>query len=352
MFEQVSQSVVAISFPDGRFNGTGFFISSDGYLLTCWHVIEPMDINSIHVRLPPNGTLVPALYITHDVNLDIAILKTPGAIQHSVMLGSQFTPGDSGWSFGFKCIEEFSGHPIHGIITGEAFRKRDLGHLETLVLTHADIQAGMSGAPLLNERTGYVIGIITSAFADTGTGYATKISDIGTVWEPINDYIVQDKQYLKNRLILNDLGVTSYLWETCHYLQFTLSNPGDGIFFVDRFTLNVLRAVPCESIHAPCEGKILVPFEFEILLTPEKASYIITEDFFVYGKGDIDLFKLKLTSNQNYSYEIQVQVEWHSEGENVLQKIDSKIHTISFQIHDIVKAINVLENNINSNSDE
>ncbi|MFP4103025.1 hypothetical protein [Coleofasciculus sp.] len=42
-WEQVKRATVAIAAAeDGIIRGTGFFVSSDGYLLTCAHVVEAL----------------------------------------------------------------------------------------------------------------------------------------------------------------------------------------------------------------------------------------------------------------------------------------------------------------------
>jgi len=155
-----------------------------------------------------------------------------------------------------------------------------------------------------------------------------------------NIYIENDVQ---TGLILDDLGVDSPLWDRTHFLRFTLSNPGDGILFVDSILLKILRATPCDLLRAPCAGAILKMFEFEVDLAPDQTDYLVCEDFFVYKKGDIDGFRLKLTSAQDYTYDVQVEIEWHSVSDINRQKAVSKIHTISFYPKDIDAAMIALK---------
>lgn len=148
---------------------------------------------------------------------------------------------------------------------------------------------------------------------------------------------------VQSDLILDDLGIDSPLWDREHYFRFTLSNPGEGILFVDCLLLRVLCAVPCDLLRTPCEGAILKMFEFEVCLTPEQTDYLVCEDFFVYKKGDIDGFRLKLTSDQDYTYDVQLEVEWHSVSSVNHQKAVSKIHTISFYPRDTGAAMTALK---------
>src|SRR5262249_42635312 len=63
---------------DGRLlaGGTGFFVSANGYVLTCWHVVAPPNVQNLRLRLS-NGSECPVEGIVAFSALeDWALLKT------------------------------------------------------------------------------------------------------------------------------------------------------------------------------------------------------------------------------------------------------------------------------------
>ena len=80
-----------------RVSGTGFFITSDGYMLTCFHVVT----NAARIVVGTKRGVLPAQMVQSDEDNDIALLKVEGnftalplAASNSVNLGeSVFTIG-------------------------------------------------------------------------------------------------------------------------------------------------------------------------------------------------------------------------------------------------------------------
>lgn len=174
VFEAVKESVVEIvslsNFEDSS-NGSGFIISTDGYVITNGHVVG--SANTITVNLY-NGDTVQASLVGKDSITDIAVIKleredksikykpisfgsTSDLVigQKAIAIGSPF---GFGWSMSVGVISGLnrlviptSGNPIPNMIQ-----------------TDASINPGNSGGPLIDGH-GEVIGLVTAISSTTGT---------------------------------------------------------------------------------------------------------------------------------------------------------------------------------------
>ena len=150
--------------------GSGFFISSDGLIVTNYHVIE--DASIIIVSLY-DGSVYEAGLVGADSENDIAVIKISPTADADI---SVLSFGDSeSLVVGQKVIA--IGNPfgydrtmVTGIISGLSRPIRDESGtvLLGMVQTSAPINPGNSGGPLLNTA-GEVIGINTSIYSTSGT---------------------------------------------------------------------------------------------------------------------------------------------------------------------------------------
>jgi len=142
----------------GFSTGTGFFVTSNGYMVTNYHVIE--DATSVTVVSPAEKKEFPAAIVEMDPANDIAILKID-ARTSAIPIASNFTgaKGDEVLTLGFPLVT----------LQGQE-QKATFGRINALSGIQSDIrfvqvdvpiQPGNSGGPLLNTR-GEVIGIVTA----------------------------------------------------------------------------------------------------------------------------------------------------------------------------------------------
>lgn len=171
--------------------GTGFFISSDGIIMTNRHVV-PYDTTSVSVTLADGTTYnnVKVLGQTSSSSpLDIAFLKvtdlkgkkiTPVTLADS----SKVQVGDKVVAIG-NALGQFQNTVTSGIISGfgrDVVAGDNSGssaeNLTDLFQTDAAINEGNSGGPLVN-LDGEVIGINTATAGDgaQGIGFAIPIND-------------------------------------------------------------------------------------------------------------------------------------------------------------------------------
>lgn len=177
-FEAVQKSTVRIKDKEGKTCGTGFFVSREGHLLTCAHVVRDAGgWKNVRVIDQP----VTCLYEGDPERDDFSLLQVEDAVVAAAEFGKDFDPGDEFLSFGFS-NDEFYGAPIRGEITAFA-RCGALGDQKLIRLeTFSDaqrIEGGQSGAPVFVYQKGKykVIGLIVAS-EDLNGGLAIPNSTI------------------------------------------------------------------------------------------------------------------------------------------------------------------------------
>lgn len=162
-------------------SGTGFFISSDGYLLTNYHLVA----SAAKVMVRMAGSDKPARIVRTDAGNDLALLKIPGNFE-AIPLGDagRVTVGASVMTIGYPNIQ------IQG--ASAKFTKGEISSLtgfqddSRLFQISVPIQPGNSGGPLIDDR-GNVVGITNAQLSalrmiaisgaiPQNVNYAVKIS--------------------------------------------------------------------------------------------------------------------------------------------------------------------------------
>lgn len=170
--------------------GSGFIISSDGYVLTNNHVID--GATSIKVQLLGSKEPLSAKVIGTDAELDLAVLKIEASQDLQVIpLGDsdQILTGD--WVVAIGNPYGLDHTVTMGVISAKGRPLTIEDHqFKNLLQTDASINPGNSGGPLLNLK-GEVIGINTAVnVAGQGLGFAIPIN---TVQEVLQELINQGK---------------------------------------------------------------------------------------------------------------------------------------------------------------
>jgi len=155
IIENSIQSVVTIRTDSGQ--GTGFIITSNGYIVTNAHVLAD-DSGRLATgieAITSQQTRLSADFIGFDSLLDIALLKISG--QHETLdLGNsnKIQVGEKVIAIGNPLGLQFS--VSQGIIS--AIHRSGINGIDAYIQTDAALNPGNSGGPLINKK-GEVIGI-------------------------------------------------------------------------------------------------------------------------------------------------------------------------------------------------
>jgi serine protease Do len=154
--------------PPSQGIGSGFIVSSDGYVLTNAHVVS--DTSEVTVRLTDRREF-PAKVIGVDKGSDVALIKIQATGLPTVRLGdpSKLKPGQ--WAIAIGSPFGFENSVTAGVIsaTGRPLNDGSGSSYVTFIQTDAAVNPGNSGGPLFNID-GEVIGINSQIYSRTG-GY-------------------------------------------------------------------------------------------------------------------------------------------------------------------------------------
>ncbi|MEI7765276.1 MAG: trypsin-like peptidase domain-containing protein [bacterium] len=163
--------------------GSGFFVTSDGLIVTNKHVVDQKDVD--YTVFTNDGKKHSATVIARDSVLDIALIKITGNGYPYLNLGDSDTlqVGQSVVAIG-NALGEFRNTVSVGVVSGLArsiTAGDNLGNSETLdkvIQTDAAINPGNSGGPLL-DLSGDVIGVdVAVAQGSQSVGFALPINTV------------------------------------------------------------------------------------------------------------------------------------------------------------------------------
>ena len=150
---------------DAQSLGSGFIISSDGYILTNNHVIKGAD--EIVVRLSDRRELVAKL-VGADERSDLAVLKIPADNLPIVKIGKSKELKVGQWVLAIGSPFGFDHSATAGIVSALG-RNLPSENYVPFIQTDVPINPGNSGGPLFN-MDGEVVGINSQIYSRTG-GY-------------------------------------------------------------------------------------------------------------------------------------------------------------------------------------
>ena len=176
--------------------GSGFIISTDGYIITNHHVIEDSDTITVSLY---DGTSYDAKLVGYYESSDIAVLKVEAENLVPVILGDSdnMNVGDSVVAIG-NPLGELTFTLTSGSVSALNRAVTFSGNVTMdLIQTDCAINSGNSGGALFNLY-GEVIGITNAKYSSSGSeasidniGFAIPINDVKAIVESIieNGYI-------------------------------------------------------------------------------------------------------------------------------------------------------------------
>lgn len=158
-------------YSQAQYSGTGFALTSDGYMVTSYHVIAGAD--SIYVQ-NKNGDYFKAVEVASDKEHDVVILKAEAKELSFPSSYVPYTIADKKRLLGAKVFT--LGFPQDEIVYNEGYISSKNGYGGDSSQYRLEIPAGpgQSGAPVMDE-SGNIIGIITGKEKESqGTTYAVS----------------------------------------------------------------------------------------------------------------------------------------------------------------------------------
>jgi len=244
--------------------GSGFFISSDGYIVTNKHVVD--DDKAEYTAITSDGEKYDAEVLAKDSTLDVAILKVKGAGFSYLSFGDsdKLKPGQTVIAIG-NALAEFRNSVSVGVVSGlsrsitagDMFGRSE--QLEGVIQTDAAINPGNSGGPLLDIK-GNVIGVNVAVsrgaenigFALTSNAVKNIVDSVKKHGEIVRPYLgvryVQITESLKKKNNLSvDYGVLVSRGETAEDLAVIPGSPADKAGIVENDIILEVDGVKLEQ---------------------------------------------------------------------------------------------------------
>jgi len=261
--EQAKYSVVVIEVKteNGGGTGTGFIMTSDGYIATNHHVVE--DATRIKVTFY-DGTVMQAELIGSSEMDDLAVIKVSASDLPAATFGDSDLcyVGQTVYAIGTPAGPDFGWTTTRGIIS---FKNREVkiyddtdGTLQKklrLLQMDANVNPGNSGGPLINTK-GEVVGVVSMKLADgyEGIGFAIPSDGAMEILEAIMEHGNADSinSSLSHKRPM--LGITGVYVEGGAYY---LPNP-DGVQLIPEEDVN--QYVAAELLHPQVSGIYIMGF--------------------------------------------------------------------------------------------
>jgi len=236
--------------------GSGFIISSDGYILTNNHVVDNSD--EIVVRLSDRRVLEAEL-VGADPRSDLALLKVDAKNLPAVKLGRSELLKVGEWVLAIGSPFGFDSSVTAGIVsaTGRSLPTRNQENYVPFIQTDVAINPGNSGGPLFNLE-GEVVGINSQIYTRSG-GF------MGVSFAIPIDVAMEVVEQLKSSGIVSRGWLGVQIQEVGHELveSFGLEKPAGALI------AGVLEGGPAEKAGLQVQDIILVFNGSEISLSSD-----------------------------------------------------------------------------------
>lgn len=268
--------------------GSGVIITDTGYILTNQH-LAGNKYSTCYVTLE-NGKNYDASVVWSDENIDLSIVKIPGAALKHLELGESENAqlGEDVYAIGNPIGFEFQRTVTKGIISGlnRTIKVNDngkLSYMEDLIQTDSTINTGNSGGALINAK-GELLGINTIKISDAeGIGFAVPIDIV----KPIIDKLVNTGRFEEAYL-----GIYGYDKEVIPYLEGNIELKS-GIY------------VDSVSLDGPVYSSGIVSGDIITKIDNIELNKMSDLRKYIYSKNPGD--KVKLTVNRLYkNFEVEI----------------------------------------------
>ena len=184
--------------------GSGVIISSDGYILTCAHVVD----GASNITVTIGDKDYTATLVGEDTTSDIAVIKIEASGLQAVALGDseKLNVGDRVLAIG-NPLGDLTFSMSGGMVSSVNRTINVDGTPFNMIQTDTSINPGNSGGPLLNSY-GEVVGIVSAKYSSYGSS-GESVEGLGFAI-PINDVISMIQDIMTNGYVSNKayLGAT------------------------------------------------------------------------------------------------------------------------------------------------
>lgn len=188
--------------------GTGFIVSTDGHILTNYHVVR--DADEISVKLMA-GRSYKARVVGEDPKTDLAVLKIPASDDLvPATLGSSSDLRAGHWVAAIGNPFGLTATITAGIVSAVGRNQVGIADYEDLIQTDAAINPGNSGGPLMNLR-GEVVGVNTALLTKTGGYMGIGLAIPIDMAKSIKDSLISHGRVIRGWLGINIQDLTEGL---------------------------------------------------------------------------------------------------------------------------------------------
>lgn len=260
-------------------SGSGFILTSDGYIVTNYHVVE--DAESIKVTTY-DGNSYEAKLIGYDENNDVAVLKIEAKGLTPVTIGDSdnMNVGDSVVAIG-NPLGELTFSLTSGAVSALNRNVTIDNTSMTLIQTDCAINSGNSGGALFNSH-GEVIGITNAKYSSSGRNSSASIDNIGFAIPMNSVYGIVTSIIEKGYIDKIYIGVT---------VSSDSGSRRDGSAGEDTqgvVVQSVTKGSPADEAGLE-EGDIIMELDGEKITIPSELSVLIAK----HGAGDVVTLTVK-----------------------------------------------------------
>ncbi len=242
--------------------GSGFLISSDGYVVTNNHVISPPNDNGrvsstveeITVTMP-DGTEYPAKLIGNDAASDLAVLKiNRGKPFPFVKFGDSKTARVGDWVIAIGNPFGLGGTVTQGIVSAVYRNTGSGGAYDRYIQTDASINRGNSGGPMFDMQ-GNVIGINNAIFSPSGGSVGIGFAIPAEIAAPIVQKLKEGQEITRGYLGVRIQPVTDDLASSLGLPK----NRGEFVQTVEPKAAAAAAGIKAGDVVVTVDGKDVTP---------------------------------------------------------------------------------------------
>lgn len=245
--------------------GSGFFVTSDGLVMTNKHVVD--DETTQYKIVTNDKRSLSAKVVAIDPVNDLAILKVEGSNFPTLSLAEgEINIGQRVVAIGFS-LGQYQNTVTTGVVSGigrsiTAGNSGESEQLEGVIQTDTAINPGNSGGPLLNV-TGQVLGINTAIDREGQLiGFAIPASDAKFALDSFKKngaikraylgvrYVLLDKELAEEQKLPKDYGALIIRGETQMDLAVQPGSPADKAGLVENDIILEVNGVKIDETHS------------------------------------------------------------------------------------------------------